>query len=268
MRMFAALLMAAVALPASAVTLTGQFVQGGMVTGQAEPGAQVLLNGEPIKVGADGRFVFGFGRDATGEVELRIERPGAQPERLVRSIRTREYDIQRIDGLPPRTVTIPEEQRQRRAAERARVGAARQPVTDALDWTDGFIWPAEGRISGVYGSQRILNGQPRWPHYGIDIAGPTGTPVLAPAGGIIRLAAADFLLEGGIVIIDHGFGVTSTLFHLHSVDVVEGQAVTQGQQIGSIGATGRATGPHVDWRVNWRNVRLDPQLLVPDRAAQ
>ena len=122
--------------------------------------------------------------------------------------------------------------------------------------------PAQGRISGVYGSQRILNGEPRSPHYGLDVAAPIHTPVMAPLGGIITLAEPDFLLEGGIIIIDHGFGVSSTVFHLQSVDVIVGQPVQKGEQIGTIGATGRASGPHVDWRVNWGKVRLDPGLLV------
>ena len=145
------------------------------------------------------------------------------------------------------------------------VREARSFKTDDLAWLSGFIRPAEGRFSGFYGSQRILNGKPRSPHYGLDIAGPTGTPIIAPASGVVRLAVPDFLLEGGIVIIDHGFGVTSTLFHMNSVDVKKGQAVRQGEQIGTIGQTGRASGPHVDWRVNWGNVRLDPILLIkPD----
>ena len=140
--------------------------------------------------------------------------------------------------------------------------AARAFNTDDLDWADHFIWPATGRISGVYGSRRILNGEPKWPHYGVDVAGPVGTPVIAPAGGIIRLAQDDFYYEGGLIILDHGFGVTSAFLHLHSVDVAVGDRIEQGQQIGTIGSTGRATGPHLDWRMNVNGVRIDPQLLV------
>ena len=172
------------------------------------------------------------------------------------------YDIERVDGLPPKTVTVPEEEKIRRAKETGMVRKARDTNTDALDWVGGFSLPAEGRISGVYGSQRILNGEPRWPHYGLDIAAPVGTDVKAPAGGVIRLAEPDFLLEGGIIILDHGFGVTSTLMHLSSVDVAQGQRVERGDVIAKLGATGRATGPHVDWRINWGSVRLDPALAL------
>ncbi|MCG8506759.1 MAG: M23 family metallopeptidase, partial [Sphingomonadales bacterium] len=140
--------------------------------------------------------------------------------------------------------------------------------SERMDWAAGFVWPAIGRVSGVYGSQRILNGEPRFPHYGLDVAAPTGAPVVAPNSGRVVLAEPDFLLEGGIVIIDHGFGVTSTLFHLSSVDVAVGQEVARGQRIGAVGATGRASGPHVDWRVNWNKVRLDPELLIGPMPAE
>lgn len=247
---------------AAAEPFQGQPIQGGLIVGRAAPDARVLLDGEPLKLAPDGRFVFGFGRDRTGTARIEIFHPDGTQQRYDLAIEERDYDIQRIDGLPPRTVTIPEAEQKRRAKERAQVAQARQPVTDALDWQGGFIWPAKGRISGVYGSQRILNGKPRWPHYGVDLAAPTGTPVVAPAGGLVRLADPDFLLEGGIVILDHGHGVTSTLFHLNSVEVAVGERVAQGQRIGTVGATGRATGPHLDWRINWKSVRLDPQLVA------
>ena len=243
------------------VTLDGFLVQGGMVWGRTRPGTRMTLDGTPVKVGADGHFVFGFGRDAGPEARLALTYPdGRQTVRRL-GVASRRFDIERIDGLPPKTVTPPPEWRERRKRETGRVISARAPVTDATDWADGFILPAEGRFSGFYGSQRILNGKPRSPHYGIDIANSTGTPIVAPAGGIVRLAAPDFLLEGGIVIIDHGFGVTSTLFHMNTVDVAEGDRVAKGERIGTIGATGRASGPHVDWRINWGRVRLDPGLF-------
>lgn len=239
------------------------FTQGGIVYGQAQAGETVLLNGEVVKVAADGRYVIGFSRDETGSAELTYVRPdGSVRATESYMVKPREFNIERIDGLPPKTVTPPPEWLERRKGERGRVVKARAERTDDLHWWNGFIKPAEGRYSGLYGSQRILNGQPRSPHYGIDIANKTGTPVVAPAGGIVRLAAPDFLLEGGIIIIDHGFGVTSTLFHLDTVAVEEGQTVEQGEGIGTIGATGRATGPHVDWRINWGGVRLDPGLVI------
>lgn len=239
------------------------FTQGGIVFGQAEPGETVRLNGSPVKTAPDGRFVIGFSRDATGSVELQYGRSdGSVRTSETYEIRSRDFDIERIDGLPPKTVTPPKDWLEQRKNERARVASARQYKTDDMDWADGFVAPATGRYSGFYGSQRILNGKPRSPHYGIDIANKTGTPVTAPAGGTVRLAAPDFLLEGGIVIIDHGFGVTSTLFHLDTVTVSEGDRIEQGAPIGTIGATGRATGPHVDWRINWGSVRLDPGLVL------
>ncbi len=244
------------------VELKGRFIQGGMVVGQTQPGAQVYLDGREIRVGKDGHFVFGFPWDAEPTARLELVLPNGALETRKLDIAEQKYRIERIDGLPPGTVTIPEEERQRRARERALVFEARTSTTQRLDWLSGFRRPAEGRISGVYGSQRILNGKPKSPHFGLDIAGPIATPIIAPAGGTITLAEKDFLLEGGIVIIDHGFGVSSTLFHMHSVEVEKGQRVQVGQRIGSIGTTGRASGPHVDWRVNWFDMRLDPALLL------
>jgi len=154
---------------------------------------------------------------------------------------------------------------QRIEQENARVAEARKIDTHAAWFWDGFRRPAEGRISGVYGSQRILNGEPRQPHYGLDIAGPRGSPVLAPAAGIVRLASRDFYYTGGTVIIDHGHGVSSSFLHLDRVEVNVGDKVEAGDLIGALGATGRATGPHLDWRVNWFDVRLDPGLLLEAR---
>ncbi len=242
--------------------LQGSATQGGMMWGNVAPDTKVYLDGEPLAVHQSGAFVFGFGRDAASSVELRFQYSNGQEETVSLEVKNRDFDIERVDGLPPKTVTPPPEWRERRAQENGRVRSARAVLMPEVLWWDGFLKPAEGRFSGFYGSQRILNGQPRSPHYGLDIAAATGTPVYAPAGGIVRLASPDFLLEGGIIIIDHGLGITSTLFHLDTVNVEEGERVERGSQIGTVGATGRATGPHVDWRVNWKNVRLDPLLLI------
>ena len=250
--------------PVLAVDLQGTAVQGGLMWGQVDAGAEISLDNEPVKVGPDGHFVIGFGRDNAPEARLVIRHRDGHREEKALVIAAREFDIERVNGLPPKTVTPPPEWKERRARETGMVGEARSHLTDALDWLSGFARPAEGRFSGFYGSQRILNDQPRSPHYGLDIAAPVGTPIVAPAAGTIRLAVPDFLLEGGIVIIDHGYGVTSTLFHMNSVDVKVGARVEKGDPIGTIGQTGRASGPHVDWRVNWRNVRLDPMLLIND----
>jgi murein DD-endopeptidase MepM/ murein hydrolase activator NlpD len=236
--------------------------QGGMIIGRAAPGASVTLDGQPVRVAPDGRFVFGFGREAPPSSVLEVT-AGGQTERRALSVSQRTYDIQHIDGLPPSKVTPDPAVKERLKRERAAIGEARRHDSDALFWADRMAWPAKGRVSGVYGSQRILNGEPKQPHYGVDVAGPKGSPVTAPGSGTVTLAEPDFYYEGGIVIIDHGYGVSSTLIHMERVDVKAGESVVQGQQIGLLGAAGRASGPHVDWRMNWNGVRLDPQLIVP-----
>jgi len=250
-------------LPARAeLRLDGPMTQGGMIIGHAAPGAAVRLDGEPVRVAPDGRFVFGFGREAAPSAVLEVTAPDGRTERRMLAIVQRTWDIQRIDGLPPAKVTPDPALDARLAQERAAIGAARRRGSDALFWAGKLAWPANGRISGVYGSQRILNGTPKQPHYGVDVAGPKGSPVTAPGAGTVTLAEPDFYYEGGIVIIDHGYGVSSTLIHMERVDVNTGESVAQGQRIGLLGAAGRASGPHVDWRMNWNGVRLDPALLV------
>lgn len=240
----------------------GALMQGGLVKGQVTSGSQIIFDGQQIKVGPKGHFVIGFSRDYKAVAQLQITYPDGMRNDVSLTVSPRQYDIEKVNGLPPKTVTPPQSWLNRRKAERARVIKGRSARTDDLFWFWGFKKPAEGRFSGFYGSQRILNGKPRSPHYGLDIANKTGTDVVAPASGKVTLAAPDFLLEGGIIIIDHGFGVTSTLFHLNSVDVKEGQFIKKGDKIGTIGATGRASGPHVDWRLNWGNVKLDPGLVI------
>ncbi len=247
---------------AFAVDFNGKFVQGGLIWGKVEAGSAMKLDGVSVKVGTEGHFVFGFSREAKNTSQLLVTYPDGREEEIILTIQPRKFNIERVNGLPPKTVTPPPEWSARRKIETGRVRSARAHNTDDLNWAWGFTKPAEGRFSGFYGSQRILNGEPRSPHYGLDIAAKVGTPIYAPAGGVVRLAASDFLLEGGIVIIDHGFGVTSTLFHMNSVDVKEGSRLVKGDLIGTIGDKGRASGPHVDWRLNWKSVRLDPGLLI------
>ncbi len=263
MRMILAAAVFLVSTPALAVDLVGEFRQGGMILGAAEPGSEVSLDGNVLSVTPQGRFVFGFGRDHGPDATLAITHPDGTPQSVSLSIAPRDYDIQRIDGLPQGKVGgFSEATLKRIQADNAQVADARANTDLSEYFLDGFIWPTKGRISGVYGSQRVLNGEPRRPHFGIDIAAPTGTPVVAPASGTVTLAESDHFFTGGIVIIDHGHSVSSTLFHLHSVDVEVGQRVDKGQLIGTVGATGRATGPHLDWRMNWGSQRLDPQLVA------
>mgnify|MGYP001423295071 CR=1 FL=1 len=246
--------------------LQGHFEQGGIVFGQTDPTASVYLNGESVLISPNGHFVIGFGRDETGPVELEVTTAAGDVWQHDYQISARTFDIQRIDGLPQRTVTPDPDVVAEIRKNNEEVWVARQHRTDREDFVGPFIWPAEGRISGVYGSQRILNGNPRTPHYGLDVAAPTGSPVVAPAGGIVRLAHPDMVLSGGTMIIDHGYGFFSTFLHLSAMHVEVGQEVKQGEVVAEVGATGRATGPHLDWRINWGNVRLDPQYLVPKRT--
>ena len=257
---------ASVAAP-EALQLSGQPHQGKLLFGQTRPGAKVTLDGEPLKVTRDGHFVLGFGRDADRARVLRVELGDGTEFKRRLEPEPRDYRIERVDGLPPETVTPPAEVLERIRREAAKVAQARSQRDPRADWSVDFQWPATGRISGVYGSQRILNGEPRRPHYGIDIAAPTGTPVRAPAPGVITLAAPDLYFSGGTIILDHGHGLSSTFLHLSEVEANVGERVDQGQIIGRIGASGRATGPHLDWRMNWRDQRVDPRPLVPPMPA-
>lgn len=250
---------------AQCLELEGRLVQGGMVWGNVTPGSQVSLDGESLDVLADGTTFAGFGRDAAATAELLVQ--GQETCRQTLQIARRDYNIQRVEGVPQETVTPPPERMERIERERALVGAAKRERLQRPDLLQsalaGFEWPALGPISGVYGSQRYYNGEPRSPHYGVDVAVPTGTPVYAPTAGVITLAEADLFYSGGTIILDHGFGLSSSFLHLSKVQVEVGQEIRSGDQIGEVGSSGRATGAHLDWRMSWRRQRIDPQLLVP-----
>lgn len=256
--------LAPAALPAgdARLELEGSLEQGGLVIGQTRPEARVRLAERDVRVSPRGIFVLGFGRDAppTRELEVMLG-DGERIERTL-EIARRDYDIQRIDGVPPRTVDPPPEALERIRAEARQVRRARRRDDGRADFLEGFAWPLEGEITGVYGSQRVYNGEPRRPHYGIDIAAGAGTPVRAPAPGVVTLAHPDMYFSGGTLILDHGHGLSSTFLHLRRLDVAEGERVGRGDVIGAVGAGGRATGPHLDWRVNWFSRRLDPRLLA------
>jgi len=248
---------------ASALELEGKFIQGSLVTGTVLPGAQVIHDGKPVRVSKTGRFVIGFGRDNKPDSKLEIILPDGTKLTRNLKVKQRDYHIQRIDGLPPSKVTPkkPEVLKQIRE-EVAMVKEARKLDDPRLDYLDGFDWPVSGRISGVYGSQRVLNGQPRRPHYGVDIAAPAGTPVLAPADGLVTLSHPDMYYSGGTMLIDHGHGVSSAFLHLDKITVKVGQYVKRGEKVAEVGSTGRSTGPHLDWRINLFEKRLDPQLFA------
>ena len=246
------------------VSLDGRLVPGGLVYARVAPGAQVMLDGQPLDVMDDGLVLFGLGRDAKPSFELSLEGPVNCKRRV--NIAPREYNIQRVEGVPQRTVTPDPADLERIARERELVRKAKARNIQRPDLlaaaVAGFDWPAIGPISGVYGSQRVYNGKPGNPHYGVDVAVPTGSIVRAPAPGIITLAEPDLFYSGGTIILDHGYRLSSSFLHLSKVRVEVGQEVAVGDIIGEVGATGRATGPHLDWLMSWRRERVDPQLLV------
>ncbi|WP_255568863.1 M23 family metallopeptidase [Neoroseomonas alba] len=247
---------------AQAVTLTeGGLTQGGFVVGQAEPGTRVALDGRALRITLDGAFAFGFGRDQGTSAMLRIITPDNRREERRLTIARRHWQEQRINGLPPSQVTPDAETLRRIVREREKLGTARAIDSALTGFTQGFIAPAQGRISGVYGSRRILNGEPRQPHYGLDFAVPTGTPLKAVAAGRVTLAD-EFHFFGNLVVIDHGHGVNSLYAHLSVIEVQEGQMVAQGDRIAQSGATGRVTGPHLHFSFSWFQTFLDPQPVV------
>ncbi len=250
-------------IPVQALTLEGHLVQGGMAIGKVDPAAAVYFQGKPVRVSPEGLFVIGFSRDSQPEGLIELHLPSGTVEKHPIRIAERTWQIQRIDGLPPRTVSPSPEDLERIHQDRLLVKAARETDDPRTDFTQAFIWPVVGRVSGVYGSQRILNGQPKNPHSGVDIAAPTGTPVKAPADGVVSLAHEDMFYSGGTLIVDHGHGLSTVFMHLHQILVTPGKRVLQGDVIARVGATGRVTGPHLHWGMNWFDTRLDPSLLVP-----
>jgi len=245
-----------------AAELQGRMTQGGLIRGKTAPGASVSLNEKPLRVSKDGDFVFGFGRDAPAKAVLRERLPDGTVSERTLSVAPRKYRVQRINGLPSKMVTPPSDVLARIKADSALVAETRKRDSEQVFFQGKWIRPADGPVTGVYGSQRILNGKPRQPHYGIDFAGPVGAPVVAPAAGIVVLAQDDMYYTGGTLILDHGHGLSSAFLHMSKVDVKTGDSVAQGQRIGAIGATGRATGPHLDWRINWFQERIDPAFLL------
>ena len=251
---------------ASNLILTGPLKQGGLLLGKVNVGAAVQYQDQLLPITPDGRFIIGLDRDASKKIVLTVINENNEYEYHDLNIAARDYVIQRIEGVAKQYVSPDPVQVKRSRKEAAMVRLARKQQRSQQDFLKGFIWPAYGPITGVFGSQRVYNGEPRRPHYGLDVAGPVGSPVIAPAAGLVTLAEPDLFFSGGTLIIDHGHGLSSTFLHLSKLLVTTGDNVAQGEDIAEIGATGRVTGPHLDWRMNWTDgktsVRIDPELLV------
>jgi murein DD-endopeptidase MepM/ murein hydrolase activator NlpD len=266
--------LAALAGPALAAApeleLDGRLAQSGFAIGRTAPRARVYVDGKFIdRASADGLFVVGFDRDAPSQVTVKVIAKGGEATRVLDVAKT-DYDIQRIDGLPRDQVEPSDPAllaRIRAEARRKAVGFASNADSD--NFKDGFIMPVQAtRQSSRFGGQRILNGVPKRPHYGADLAAPIGTPVVAPAPGVVSFAETGLHFEGGLIMIDHGQGLISLYLHLSKVVVAKGDMVNRGQPIGEVGMEGRATGPHLCWRLKWHGRNLDPTLLVGARAPQ
>jgi murein DD-endopeptidase MepM/ murein hydrolase activator NlpD len=245
----------------NAIEFKGKFLQGHYIIGSTDPLAQIIIGKKEVKVSKDGYFVFGIDRDRKFDLTITKIKDGKK-EKIIKKVLKRKYNIQRIDGLEESKVTPPESVYKRIKEENNKIGKARGINSDLSFFKNKFIMPVEGIISGVYGSQRILNGKPKWPHYGIDIAAKKGTPIKSSGSGIVTMAENDLYYTGGTIIMDHGHGISTIYSHLENILVSVGDKVEQGNIIGTVGSTGRSTGPHLDFRINWFQTRLDPMSVI------
>ena len=243
------------AFPASAA-------QGALVVGKIDKGYLARYRGRELRATPYGSVVLGIGRNETDSVSVEVTDKDGRRQDIFIAVTTRDFPTEYVSGVPPKTVNPPPAIAARIAREQALVAAARERDDDRADFADKFIWPVRGRISGRFGNQRVYNGKPGSGHSGMDIAVATGTPVKAPASGIISFADPDLYLTGGTVLLDHGHGVSSNFLHLSRIDGKVGDRIKQGEVFAAVGSTGRATGPHLHWGMSWFDVRVDPQLLV------
>ena len=250
-----------VATKSNAIEFKGKFLQGHFIIGITDPLAKILIDKKNVKVSEDGYFVFGIDRDRKFDLVITKIQNGKK-EKITKKVLKRQYNIQRIDGLEESKVTPPESVYKRIKEENNKIGKARAINSDLPFFKNRFIMPVEGIISGVYGSQRILNGKPRWPHYGIDIAAKKGTMIKSSGAGVVTMAEDDLYYTGGTIIMDHGHGISTIYSHLETVMVSIGDRINKGDIIGTVGSTGRSTGPHLDFRVNWFQTRLDPMSIL------
>ena len=245
----------------NAVEFKGKFIQGHYIVGVTDPSSKIIIDKKNVKVSKDGYFVFGIDRDRKFDLTITKINNGKK-EKIIKKVLKRKYNIQRIDGLEESKVTPPESVYKRIKKENNKIGEARAINSDLPFFKNQFIMPVEGIISGVYGSQRILNGKPRWPHYGIDIAAKKGTMIKSSGSGVVTMAEDDLYYTGGTIIMDHGHGISTIYSHLETVLVSVGDKINKGDLIGTVGSTGRSTGPHLDFRVNWFQTRLDPMSML------
>ena len=262
MRILLSLVFLLITTSSFAVTFDGNFIQGSFILGKTEQGSEVFIDKKKVKVTPDGYFVFGLGRDRKYDVVITLNKDGNK-QKIVKKIQKRKYNIQKIDGLEEKKVTPPEETYERIKRENKWIGEARAINSNLTFFKKKFIVPIENTIiSGVYGSQRILNGEPKWPHYGLDFAADEDTEIKAMLDGTATLAESDLFYSGGTLIFDHGHGISTLYMHMKKILVKKGQKVKQGDIIGTVGSTGRATGAHLDVRLNWFDVRLDPETVL------
>ncbi len=245
----------------NAIEFKGKFLQGHYIIGLTDPLAKITIDKKKVKVSKDGFFVFGIDRDRKFDLIITKIKNGKK-EKIVKKVLKRKYNIQRIDGLEESKVTPPESVYKRIKEENNKIGEARAINSNLPFFKNQFIMPVKGILSGVYGSQRILNGKPKWPHYGIDIAAKKGTKIKSSGTGIVTMAEPDLYYTGGTIIMDHGHGISTIYSHLETLNVKVGDQILQGDIIGTVGSTGRSTGPHLDFRINWFQIRLDPMSVL------
>ena len=242
----------------NAVEFKGKFIQGHFIIGKTEPNTKILIDKKSVKVSKDGFFAFGIGKDRKFDIIIT-----EGDNKIVKKIQKRKYNIQKIEGLPKKKVTPPEEFYARIKKESRLIADAREFHSDLSFFKDKFIMPVDdATITGVYGSQRILNGIPKWPHYGLDFAQKKGTPIKAMNSGIVTLAENDLFYTGATLIFDHGHGISTLYMHMDKIFVNKGDRVKKGDIVATIGSSGRSTGPHLDIRLNWFGTRLDPATIL------
>lgn len=262
------LLVSGMAVAESAIEWRGSWQQGALLLGRVKPGQVVTYGGESLKTTSQGYFLLGLDREAGPVSRVTVRNADGTEVNEEQRVAARSYAIQRVNGVPQKTVEPAPEDLARIASDQQLVNNARKVTSNETGFLNGFVAPIEGPVTGVYGSQRVYNGIPKSPHYGVDYAAPKGAIVRAPASGVVRLAHKDLFYSGGTLIIDHGHNLTSSFLHLSDILVSEGMHVERGDTVAKVGATGRATGPHLDWRMNWRDVRVDPQLVLQALPAE